>query len=120
MITHHKTCSPDYPEKDPREAPRAVTVTEIGDETFMLQCCDCGAGTSVDDDLNFFTFGQSHAHAVDGLTFDKDSVVLIIGDYGAARAKMVELFGQKWGFQYDFENFKPHYFPRGILKAYRA
>lgn len=60
----------------------------------------------------YFTFGQIHAHSVNGTTFDKDCVVEITAN--DPRATMFETFGAKWAMQYD----KPprmEYFPRGII-----
>lgn len=72
---------------------------------------------------NYFTFGQTHTHRVDGVTFDCDSVVLIHGDPGHARALMFEKFGPKWAFHYTrtgAELFDMRHFPRGVVKEYNA
>jgi hypothetical protein len=50
---------------------------------------------------SWFTFGQSHAHSVNGRTFDKDTVVKITAD--DPRKVMFEHFGNKWGHEYDRE-----------------
>ena len=42
----------------------------------------------------WFTFGQCHAHAVDGFTYDKDVVVQITAP--EPRDVMVETFGTEW------------------------
>lgn len=47
----------------------------------------------------WFTFGQSHVHSVNGRTFDKDTVVRITAK--DPRAVMFETFGTKWSMQYD-------------------
>lgn len=47
----------------------------------------------------WFTFGQTHVHSSCGRTFDKDTVVKITSD--DPRTRMVELFGVKWGMQYN-------------------
>lgn len=61
----------------------------------------------------YFTFGQYHAHAVNGITFDKDCVVEIEAD--DPRQVMYETFGQKWAFEYS--NLPDmRYFPRGVIK----
>ena len=59
----------------------------------------------------WFTFGQSHAHALEGITLDKDIVLEIHAEN--PRQVMFELFGKKWAHEYDH---KPDmgYFPRGI------
>jgi hypothetical protein len=62
----------------------------------------------------YFTFGQGHTHSYNGVTFDKDVVLKITAE--DPRAKMVELFGQKWGFEYTESNPpKMAFFPRGIF-----
>lgn len=61
----------------------------------------------------YFTFGQTHVHSVNGITFDKDCVVEIEAE--DPRAKMLETFGPKWGFEYD-EPPDLRHFPRGIIK----
>lgn len=64
----------------------------------------------------YFTFGQSHAHRVNNIIFDKDCVVEIEAeDYGSAREKMFDNFNDKWSFQY-VEIPDMGYFPRGIFK----
>ena len=61
----------------------------------------------------WFTFGQCHAHAHAGVTFDKDLVVEITAE--DPRSVMFGLFGNKWGMQYDSKPDMRHY-PRGIYK----
>ena len=64
---------------------------------------------------HYFTFGQSHAHAVNGKTFDKDCVVEIEAE--DPRSVMVEHFGQKWAFEYNrLEDITLAYYPRGVMK----
>ena len=67
----------------------------------------------------FFTFGQVHVHRYGDVTLDCDSVVQInADDEGAAREKMVECFGMKWGFSYDEERMNESlkkYYPRGVV-----
>ena len=64
----------------------------------------------------YFTFGQIHAHSVNGKTFDKDCVVEIKSkDRDGARKIMVENFGLKWASQYD-KLPDMNYFPRGVIK----
>ena len=66
----------------------------------------------------YVTFGQAHAHAVAGKTFDRNCVCEIEAeDYGSARAKAFEAFGPVWAFMYeDLEKVKMEYFPRGLIK----
>lgn len=59
----------------------------------------------------YFTFGQSHAHAVGGFTYDKDIVVKIVSPN--PRASMFELFDDKWAFEYD-EKPDMSFYPRGV------
>lgn len=59
----------------------------------------------------YFTFGQNHLHNVGGAIFNKDTVVFVDileekSAYGEAREKMVELFSDKWAFQYSEEQYK--------------
>ncbi len=64
----------------------------------------------------YFSFGQSHAHSVNGRTFDKDSLVEIEADNsGNARRTMFETFGGKWSMQYNDPPPMEH-FPRGIIQ----
>lgn len=69
---------------------------------------------------NFYiTFGQSHAHHVNGYTFDKDSVAIIVAETeNDARDRAFELFGPKWFTSYSEERWTPEtaaYFPRGAV-----
>ncbi len=64
----------------------------------------------------YFTFGQDHAHRINGKTLDKDWVVeMETKTREEAREKMFEFFGQKWSNQY---NKKPtmSFYPKGIIK----
>lgn len=64
----------------------------------------------------YFTFGQAHAHAVGGFTYDKDVIVEIEAEgKGEARKIMSDAFGDKWAFQYD-ELPDMSFFPRGLKK----
>jgi hypothetical protein len=66
--------------------------------------------------MYYFTFGFGHAHAVGGVTYDKDCVVAVEAeDSTAAREHMFATFGRKWAFQYD-ELPEMSYFPRGVLR----
>lgn len=65
--------------------------------------------------MSYFTFGQDHAHRVNGFTYDCDVIVAIQADNPAkARDIMIEFFGRKWAFQYDNEPPDVSLFPRGI------
>lgn len=68
----------------------------------------------------YVTFGQIHAHRVNGHTFDKDSVAAIkCEDRDHGRRVAFELFGDKFMTDYLEEEIKSimHYFPRGMLEA---
>lgn len=67
-----------------------------------------------------FSFGSDHAHRIDDVTFDMDSCLGIVGDCNATRDKIFELIGPKWSMQYRFDNWKPEYFPRGIVLWIKA
>ena len=69
----------------------------------------------------YFTFGQSHAHSVNGKTLDKDCVAVInASSERAARELAFQLFdGGKFCFSYpegtfNFDNMK--YYPRGLIE----
>jgi len=63
----------------------------------------------------YFTFGQSHAHAYGGKTYDKDCVVKIEAkDSSEARTKMFNAFGDKWSMQYD-KLPDMSFYPRGVF-----
>ena len=68
----------------------------------------------------YITFGQSHAHAVNGKTFDKDCVAVIEAESAeAGRNVAFETFGDKFCFSYAEPDFKPDmmkYFPRGLIE----
>jgi hypothetical protein len=62
----------------------------------------------------YFTFGQAHAHSVNGYTYDKDVVCAIKAENEEeARNTMFEVFGDKWSFSYE-EKPNMTFFPRGI------
>lgn len=63
---------------------------------------------------SYFTFGQSHAHVFNGQTLDRNTVVKITAE--EPRAKMFELFGNKWSMEYD-EPPDPDLFPGGIVEV---
>lgn len=64
----------------------------------------------------YFTFGQTHVHKINGITFDKDCVVEIeASDPNVARNKIFFLFRRKWSMIYE-DPPNMDYFPRGIIK----
>jgi len=67
----------------------------------------------------YITFGQVHAHSVEGRTFDKDCVACITHDEKVnARDIAFELFDDKWHNSYShWEDVKLEYFPRGIIEV---
>lgn len=70
----------------------------------------------------YVTFGQVHAHNVDGVTFDKDCVAAIEApDAVSGRQKAFDLFGPKFCFTYYDDQFSHEemlpYFPRGIIEV---
>jgi hypothetical protein len=62
---------------------------------------------------SYFTFGQTHVHSVNGITFDKDCVVKITA--AEPREVMVNNFGLKWGFEYK-EQPNMDFYPRGVFE----
>lgn len=69
----------------------------------------------------YITFGQAHAHHVNGITFDKDLVAVIEApNYKEARDRAFELFGRQWAFAYPEDEWtekKQSYFPRGCAEV---
>lgn len=65
----------------------------------------------------YLTFGQAHAHSVNGKTFDKDCYAAIEApSYEKAREIAFEIFGPKWAFMYEKEEeLTPVYYPRGCI-----
>lgn len=61
----------------------------------------------------WFTFGQAHAHQCGKHLLNKDTVLEITAL--DPRAKMFELFGNKWSMEYDQPPDMIH-FPKGIIK----
>lgn len=62
----------------------------------------------------WFTFGQSHAHRVNGKTFDCDCVVKIT--HLEPRQEMCRNFGTKWAMEYEEEPDIEWFFPRGVIE----
>lgn len=68
--------------------------------------------------IAYFTFGQNHVHAIDGVTYDRDCVVKIDTTYWDVqdpRDVMFQHFGNKWAMQYD-EQPDMRQFPRGVME----
>lgn len=69
----------------------------------------------------YVTFGQDHAHAVNGKTFDKDCVAIIkCENRNDGRAKAFEYFDIKFCFEYHEDEFQMEsmkYFPRGLMEV---
>jgi len=66
----------------------------------------------------YVTFGQTHAHNVNGKTFDRDSVCEIECDnYDHGWHIASEAFDTKYFALYSQDEIKPkmEYFPRGII-----
>jgi len=64
----------------------------------------------------YLSFGQVHAHAIRGITFDKDCICLIEAEtYMKAREIAFDTFGDKWCFLYG-EKPDMSFFPRGIIR----
>ena len=63
----------------------------------------------------YVTFGQHHTHRVNGKTFDCDCVAVVDGD----RAKVFEIFGRAFCFEYPEDRFDHNcldrYYPRGLI-----
>jgi len=73
-------------------------------------------------DRFIITFGQKHAHRVNGTTFDKDSVAVIRAeDYEEARKLAFNFFDNKFHNCMTEEEFDDgnliQYFPRGKFNA---
>lgn len=69
----------------------------------------------------YVTFGQDHAHSVNGKTLDKDCVAVINASNEEEGQKIAfELFGPKFSFSYAEEKFDTrnmHYYLRGFIKV---
>ena len=63
-----------------------------------------------------FSFGQSHVHRVNGVTFDADCLVEITAK--DPRQVMFDTFGDKWAMEYTPERAKEclKFYKRGIIK----
>lgn len=60
----------------------------------------------------YCTFGQTHKHVIDGVIYDKDTVVKLESEN--PEEKMIEMFGYNWSHIYD-ELPDMKYYPRGIV-----
>lgn len=69
----------------------------------------------------YVTFGQAHAHSVNGKTFDKDCVAVIYAkDQEEGRDLAFIYFGPKFAFTYSEGSWKPsnlRFFPRGYIEV---
>jgi hypothetical protein len=68
----------------------------------------------------YISFGQAHAHSVNGVTFDKDCLAEIVCEsYAHGRGIAFELFGEVFCTSYAESELDGvlKYFPRGVLKA---
>lgn len=66
----------------------------------------------------YFTFGTAHTLFANGVTWGADVICEITAeDYGQARQKMVDVFGDKWAFQYDIKEIQDQlrFCRRGII-----
>lgn len=64
---------------------------------------------------NYFTFGQSHIHRVNSITWDCDCVCKITAE--DPRQVMFDTFGAKWCMQHDKEP-DMGYYPRGVIELH--
>lgn len=62
----------------------------------------------------YISFGQTHVHRVNGITFDCDCLCRIYADHMVeARSIAFDAFGDKWGTSYTEPDMR--YFPRGAI-----
>lgn len=66
----------------------------------------------------YFTFGQSHFCPETGTPLKDYWIEINNKTSNEARQIMFDNFGDKWAFQYDRNNFKPFYFPKGCYKTF--
>lgn len=70
----------------------------------------------------YISFGQVHAHSINGQTFDKDSLMAVEAPSELdARLGIFQLTKGKWCGLYPEEQLETvlHYFPRGVINADR-
>lgn len=71
--------------------------------------------------LFFFTFGQVHAHSINGKTFDKDCVAVVQEDNEeGARRYVREATNNQYHESFDIKRFTKkedmmRYYPRGLI-----
>jgi hypothetical protein len=66
----------------------------------------------------YISFGQAHAHSIAGMTFDKDSLMLVeAGSELIARLGVSKLTGGKWCGTYHESELASvqRFFPRGVI-----
>lgn len=71
---------------------------------------------------HYVTFGQTHIHHINGVTYDKDCVACFEASSPASgRQKAFDLFGSKFCYDYHGEQFSFEemlsYFPRGVIEV---
>lgn len=65
---------------------------------------------------HYCSFGQNHVHRHKDITLDCDSIVQINAPNGrAARDKIIDTFGKKWGTHYSESEINLKRFPRGVV-----
>lgn len=68
---------------------------------------------------HYVTFGQDHAHRINGVTLDADCVARFDADNASqGRERAFEMFGRKFCFEYPEEHFdlsSMRFFPRGFV-----
>ena len=69
----------------------------------------------------YITFGQDHAHAIGGKTYDKDCVAVIECEgFVDGREKAFDAFGDKFSFSYMDDQFDmgslDKYYHRGLIE----
>ena len=68
-------------------------------------------------DKYYITFGQNHAYAIAGKTFDKDCVAVIEAvNYKEGRILAFEIFSSKFAFFYE-EMPEMDFYHRGLIKC---
>lgn len=69
----------------------------------------------------YVTFGQNHAHAIAGKTYDRDCVAIINSESAEqGRELTFEYFGPKFCFEYPEKHWKKDsmkYYPRGYIEV---
>lgn len=69
----------------------------------------------------YVTFGQDHAHAVNGQTLDKDCVAVIHSSGPEEGSELAfEYFGKQFCLEYPeayFDHAIMEYFPRGLIEV---